>query len=109
MTRWHVSVSASSPCFRFLPVVALSGSLSPPNPSPARSKDRSTSSENRSMTPNTLDSDVPPLKSNPAGGSGRVKIRLSVQQTQKSFSMIASGQCATARGRHEQVGPVGDR
>jgi hypothetical protein len=37
-----------------------------------------------------LGSDVLPLKSNPAGGSGRVKIRLSVQQTQKSFSMIAA-------------------
>ena len=45
--------------------------------------DKSTSSENRSMTPNTLESDVPPLKSNPAGGSGRVKTRLSVRQTQK--------------------------
>ena len=51
--------------------------------------DKSTSSENRSMTPNTLESDVPPLKSNPAGGSGRVKTRLSVQQTQKSFSIIS--------------------
>ena len=108
MTRWHVSVSASSPCFRFLPVVALSGSLSPPKPSPARSKDRSTSSENRSMTPNTLESDVPPLKSNPAGGSGRVKIRLSVQQTQKSFSMIAAVSPRRLRGRYEQVGAVSD-
>jgi hypothetical protein len=42
------------------------------------------------MTPNTLDRDVPPLKSSPAGRSARVKTRLSVQQTQKSFSMIAA-------------------
>src|SRR5207245_5300610 len=78
------------PCFRFLPVVAFSGSLSPPKPSSARLNDKSTSSENRSMTPNTLDNDVPPLKSNPAGGSGKVKSRLSVQQTQKSFSIISA-------------------
>jgi hypothetical protein len=36
------------------------------------------SSENRSITPNTLESDVPPLNSNPAGGSGTAKTRLSV-------------------------------
>lgn len=60
------------------------------------------SSENRSMTLNTLASDVPPLKSNPAGGGFSVKRRFSVQQTQKSFSIMAAlspRRAATARNR----------
>jgi hypothetical protein len=38
------------------------------------------------MNPNTLDYEVPPLKSNTTGGWGRVKSRLSVQQTSQSLS-----------------------
>lgn len=82
-----------------------------PKSSPARSNDRSTSSENRSMTPNTFDKEVPPLNSNPAGGSGKVKTRLSVQQTQKSFSMIAevSPRCRPADSNRSAWSVSGSR
>src|SRR5688500_19866356 len=52
--------------------------------------DRSMSSENLSMTPNTLDSEVPPLKTNSSLNSGCPNNTTSVHETQKSFSTITA-------------------
>src|SRR5258706_379551 len=48
------------------------------------------SSENRSMAPNTFESEVPPLNSNISRKASIVKICLSVQHTQKSFSTMVA-------------------
>src|SRR5258708_4976058 len=48
------------------------------------------SSEKRSMAPNTFDSEVPPLKSSISRKASIVKICLSVQHAQKSFSTMVA-------------------
>ena len=57
-------------------------------PTKAGDIDRSMSSEKRSITPYTLDSDVPPLNTRCGARAGSAKSRPSSQLTQKSFSTI---------------------
>src|SRR3989442_570922 len=76
-------------CFSLLEDPA-SGSLSPPNPKNPRSIETLMSSEKRSITLNTFDSDVPPLKIRCSPMTGSPNNSFNVQQTQKSFSTISA-------------------
>ena len=76
-------------CFSLL-LAPASGSFVPPKPRKPRSIETSMSSENRSITLNTLGSDVPPLKIRCSPITGSWNNSFNVQQTQKSFSTICA-------------------
>ena len=59
-------------------------------PTNSGTKHRSMSSENRSITPNTLDNDVPPLNTKNGANSGCANNKPSNHDTQKSFSKMTA-------------------
>ena len=65
-------------------LLPASGSLSPPNPRKPRSIETSTSSEKRSITLNTFDNEVPPLKNKCSPMVGNANNRFNVHRTAAS-------------------------
>ena len=64
---------------------SLGSLFSDPYPRKVQSSTRSTSTENRSIMLNTLESDVPPLNTNRLYNEASVNNCFRTQQTQKSF------------------------
>lgn len=95
----HAATSDSNRFFRWLALVACSGSSLPVKPSHSRLSDTATSSEKRRMARHTFDRAVPPLKIRWSRAPGSANSSRKVQQTQKSFSTngaLKPNSCAAA-------------